>query len=265
MNDRDLNDRDMNDMAQLAGDFARDGAVCVRGAVAPDLLQRVTEAVDANLADPSELAQVASTADDPGRFVEDFCNWPRFPAYVELARATAPLAQALMGSRTVRLYHDHLLVKDAGTRQPTPWHQDQPYYDVDGRHVVSMWLPVDPVPRESTLEFVAGTHLGPWLMPRTFMQREAKWFPEGSLVDVPDVDADRAAFPILGWALDPGDAVFFHALTLHGSQGAIGRRRVISIRFLGDDVERVQRTWRCSPPIPADATFPLLLTDAHTS
>ena len=246
-------------LTHLAGEFARDGAICVRGLVGPELLQRVTSAVDANLADPSPLAQMASGTDDPGRFMEDFCNWRRFPAYVELALATAHVAQALMGSQTVRLYHDHLLVKSGGTRQPTPWHQDQPYYDVDGRDVISMWLPVDPVPRSSTLEFVAGTHLGPWLMPRTFMHQEAKWFPQGTLADVPDVQANRDGFPILGWALQPGDAVFFHALTLHASQGAADLRRVISIRYLGDDATRVERRWRCSPPIPADATFPILI------
>lgn len=248
-----------DDLTQLATDFARDGAVCVRGLVGPALLQRVTEAVEANLARPSDLAQTASAGDDPGRFVEDFCNWQRFPAYLELARATATTAQALMGSQSVRLYHDHLLVKEAGTRQPTPWHQDQPYYDVDGRDVISMWLPVDAVPRASTLEFVAGTHLGPWLMPRTFMQSEAKWFPEGSLTEAPDVQANRSAFPILGWELQPGGAVFFHALTLHAAQGATGRRRVVSIRYLGDGAHRVERPWRCSPPMPADATFPDLL------
>ena len=247
------------ELALHAADFARDGAVCVRNVVAPDLLERVAAAVEANIAAPSELAQVASRTDDPGRFLEDFCNWQRFPAYLELAGATAPTARALMGSQTVRLYHDHLLVKEAGTRQPTPWHQDQPYYDVDGRDVISMWLPVDAVPRASTLEFVAGTHLGPWLMPRTFMQHEAKWFPEGALADVPDVQANRDAFPIIGWELQPGDAVFFHALTLHASQGAAGLRRVVSIRFLGDDARHIERPWRCSPPIPNDATFPVLL------
>lgn len=246
-------------LAKLAADFARDGAVCVRNAVSPPLLARVASAVDANLADPSDLAQVASDQSDPGRFVEDFCNWQRFPEYHELAATMAPIAGALMASTTVRLYHDHLLVKEAGTRQPTPWHQDQPYYDVEGRQVISMWLPVDPVPRASTLEFVAGTHLGPWLMPRTFMQRESKWFPEGSLAEVPPIDDDRDAFPILGWSLQPGDAVFFHALTLHGSRGSATRRRVISIRFLGDDAYRVERRWRCSPPLPADAEFPTLL------
>lgn len=253
------NSRTVQGLRRLADEYERDGAVCTRDLVSPALLARVTEALMANLTDLSPLGQVASRADDPGLFVEDFCNWQRFPAYVELARAVAPVAQALMGASTVRLHHDHLLVKEAATRQTTPWHQDQPYYDVEGDQLVSMWLPIDAVPRDSTLEFVAGTHRGPWLMPRTFMQHEAKWFPEGSLQEVPDVEADRDAYPILGWALQPGDAVFFHGLTLHAAQGSVGRRRVLSLRFIGDDARRVERTWRCSPPIPADTEFPVLL------
>ena len=75
------------------------------------------------------------------------------------------------------------------------------------------------MPRESTLEFVAGSHLGPWLMPRTFMDEEANWFPEGDLAELPDIDADRDAHEILGWELEPGDAVFFHMLTLHAAGG----------------------------------------------
>lgn len=239
--------------------FQADGAICTRGVATGELLARVEAAVEVNLAAPSPLAITASASGDPGLFVEDFCNWPRFDAYVELARAVAPLAAELMGSTTVRLYHDHLLVKQAATTTPTPWHQDQPYYDVEGRHVVSMWMPVDPVERASTLELVAGSHLGPWLMPRTFMDREAKWFPAGELAEVPDVDADRSGHRIVGWALEPGDAVWFHALTLHGSSGSTTRRRVLSLRFLGDDAHRVDRRWRTSPPIPADAEFPLLL------
>ena len=35
----------------------------------------------------------------------------------------------------------------------------QPYYCVDGEQVCSIWLPLDPVPKESGLEFVAGSHL----------------------------------------------------------------------------------------------------------
>ena len=143
-----------------------------------------------------------------------------------------------------------MLVKEPGTRQPTPWHQDQPYYNIEGRMTCSMWMPVDRVPRESTLEFVAGSHLGPWLMPRTFMDSEARWFPEGSLADLPDIDADRDSFPILGWELEPGDAVFFHMLTLHAAGGSETRRRAFSLRFMGDDVTHAPRAWKTSPEFP---------------
>jgi ectoine hydroxylase-related dioxygenase (phytanoyl-CoA dioxygenase family) len=63
------------------------------------------------------------------------------------------------------------------------------------------------------LELVAGSHLGPWLMPRSFMDAQAKWFPEGTLADLPNIEAARESFPILGWELKPGDAVCFHMLT----------------------------------------------------
>ena len=104
----------------------------------------------------------------------------------------AAIAGVLMGAATVRLYHDHVLVKEAGTRQRTPWHQDLPYYNVDGRQNVSMWCPVDPVPRSATLELVAGSHRGPWYLPRTFLDGAARWFPAGSLAELPDVDAGPA-------------------------------------------------------------------------
>jgi ectoine hydroxylase-related dioxygenase (phytanoyl-CoA dioxygenase family) len=156
-----------------------------------------------------------------------------------------------MQSKTVRLYHDHLLVKEPKTAQKTPWHQDQPYYNIDGFQNCSMWLPVDPVSKASTLRFVAGSHRDGWLMPRTFMNNEAKWFPEGSLKELPDIDGHPEKYNILAWPLEPGDAVFFHMLTLHGAGGAgSGRRRVLSVRFIGDDVTHAPRPWRTSPPFP---------------
>jgi ectoine hydroxylase-related dioxygenase (phytanoyl-CoA dioxygenase family) len=187
-------------------------------------------------------------------FIEDFCNWP-FNSHYRRAIFETPLAQAaalLMQSRTARLYHDHMLTKEPGTRQPTPWHQDQPYYNVAGMQNCSMWIPVDPVARSSTLEFVAGSHRGPWLMPRTFKDRQANWFAEGTLADLPDIEAQRDRFRILGWELAPGDVVCFHMLALHAAGGvdAHRRRRVFSVRFLGDDVRHAPRRWTTSPEFP---------------
>jgi ectoine hydroxylase-related dioxygenase (phytanoyl-CoA dioxygenase family) len=166
----------------------------------------------------------------------------------------------LMRSRSARLYHDHMLTKEPDTRARTPWHQDQPYYNIEGAQNCSFWIPVDPVSRESTLEFVAGSHRGPWLMPRSFMDAQAKWFPEGTLADLPDIEAQRERLRILGWQLTPGDAVCFHMLTLHASAGVAAgrRRRVFSVRLTGDDVRHAPRRWQTSPEFPGlTATLPV--------
>jgi ectoine hydroxylase-related dioxygenase (phytanoyl-CoA dioxygenase family) len=234
--------------------FANDGALCLRGLLAPSEVELLRAGIDANLAHLSPRAKVASRPEDPGWFVEDFCSWGenehyrRFLFESPLAAVTA----ALTGSRSVRLYHDHMLTKEPGTQQRTPWHQDQPYYNIEGRQNCSFWIPVDPVSRAATLEFVAGSHLGPWLMPRSFMDAQAKWFPEGSLADLPDVESAREAYRILGWPLEPGDVVCFHMLTLHASGPVEGtrRRRVFSARFVGDDIRHAPRTWKTSPEFP---------------
>lgn len=160
-----------------------------------------------------------------------------------------------MQSASVTLYHDHVLVKEPRTRQRTPWHQDQPYYDVEGRMNVSFWIPVDPVPIESSLQMIAGSHLGPWLMPRSFLDNQAKWFPEGSLIEMDDIDRrlEEDDSPLRRWALEPGDAVAFHMLTVHGAPGTSGggRRRVFSLRLLGDDMVYAPRSWTTSPDFSA--------------
>ena len=254
--------------------FARDGVVCLRGLLDADEVALLRAGIDANIAAPSARAKVASRPDDPGFFIEDFCCWPDNDAYRRVI-FDSPLAAAaarLMASRQVRLYHDHMLTKEPGTRQRTPWHQDQPYYNIEGQKNISFWIPVDPVRRHSTLEFVAGSHRGPWLMPRSFMDHQAKWFPEGSLADLPDIEGAREQFDILGWAVAPGDVIAFHMLSLHASGGVDGdtRRRVFSVRMLGDDITHAPRPWVTSPPFPGladrlqagapmdDALFPVL-------
>jgi ectoine hydroxylase-related dioxygenase (phytanoyl-CoA dioxygenase family) len=231
--------------------YQRDGVVVLRGVLDADQVEAARQGIAEVLAGPSELAIVASGADDPGRFVEDFCRWRDVPAIEQLAtKSRLPaIAAALLATPRVRLYHDHVLVKEGGTRQRTPWHQDQPYYNVSGRGV-SAWIPVDPVPEDGCLELVAGTHDGPWLMPRAFMTGEARWFPAGSLAELPDIEADRAAFDIRRYQLAPGDAICFDFLTVHGAPGFpfAGRRRVLSLRYLSDGARHAPRRWRTSPP-----------------
>src|SRR5215813_5217044 len=220
----------------LAAAYARDGVVCVRSVLDSGQVAAAARAIGAVLASPGPLVQVASGAGDPGAFTEDFCRWREIPEIERLARHSRvpAIAAALMATPQVRFYHDHVLVKEGRTRQRTPWHQDQPYYNVDG-HGVSAWITVDPVPEAGCLELVASSHRGPWLMPRTFLRGEARWFPEGSLAELPDIDADRGAFDFL---------------TVHGAPGFPyrARRRILSLRYLSADARHAPRPWPTSPP-----------------
>ncbi|MBI5104994.1 MAG: phytanoyl-CoA dioxygenase family protein [Solirubrobacterales bacterium] len=235
---------------ELAAAFRRDGVVVLRDVLTGEQVQTLAAGVERNLADLGPLGMNATQPGQPGAFVEDFRNWGRIPEYEQAIAGSAlpAIAGALMGSTTVRLFHDHLLVKEAGTLDRSPWHQDQPYYCIDGSQTISFWIPLDPVARPSTLEFVAGSHEGTWYMPRSFVKGTAMVFDEGALEEVPDIDADRGAWDIKGWALEPGDAVAFNMLTLHGAAGSPTRRRAFSLRLVGDDVRWAPRPHRTSPP-----------------
>ncbi len=234
--------------------FRRDGVVLLLGILTPGEVGGLRSAVDQVLEHPGPLAIRLTDEDDEGFFIEDFRRWQDVPDIGSVARSSRlpEAVAALTGSSTVRLHHDHVLVREGGTPARTPWHQDQPYYDVDGTMTASCWLPVDPVSAGECLQVVAGTHTGPWLMPRTFRGGEARWFPEGTLAEMPDVDADPGSFDIRNFAMEPGDALCFNFLSVHAAPGAPpGRqRRVVSLRYVGDDVVRAVRPWRTSPPFP---------------
>jgi len=162
----------------------------------------------------------------------------------------AEVAADLMQSETVQMFHDHVLVKEAGTSKPTPWHQDAPYYFVDGMQNISFWAPVDPV-TEATLRCVAGSHKWPKQVLPTKWLNEDKFYPnEEDYMPVPDPDEE--GMDIREWEMEPGDAVAFHYGVLHGAKGnyTSSRRRAFSLRLLGDDARYVERPGKTSPPFP---------------
>ena len=232
--------------------FRRDGACVLRGVFA-DWVDTLRAGVAANLANPSADVRIYQGKEGSGRFVGDYCNWDRIPQYRDFIfnSQAAQIGRALMGSKTVRLFHEHVLVKEPGADVPTPWHQDQPYYCVDGSQTVSLWIPLDPVPRERTLEFVGGSHAwGKQFRPERFNKTALN--ENDGLEPVPDIDGNREHYNILGWALQPGDAVAFNYMTLHGApanKSKAEQRRAFSLRLLGDDVRYARREGiNTSPP-----------------
>jgi len=229
--------------------FKKDGAIKIKGILDSSEIKILRKGIDFNISNPSLLSKIASGENDPGEFFEDFCTWQENIYYQRIIfNSQVPkIAAKLMDSKEVRLYHDHMLVKKSGTKQSTPWHQDLPYYNIEGSQNISFWIPVDPVPCESSLYFVAGSHKGDWYLPRTFLNKEANWFPEGSLIESPDISNNLDKYKILNWELEPGDALAFHMLTLHSGSGSNSLRRVFSVRLLGDDMRHAPRTWETSP------------------
>lgn len=260
--------------AAVIEDFARNGAICLRGVFSTEWVDIVRRGIERNLAVPGPAASFADGSEK--RFFQDSNNWKRieeFEAFVRLSPARLIAAQ-LFSSRTVTFLHDHVLVKYAGATKPTPWHQDQPYSPVEGSQFCTMWMPVDPVPREAVLEFVGGSQRsGTWYRPQRFIDGSLRVDDDPRWALLPDIEADRPAWPILGWDVQPGDVLIFHGLTLHGAPGNLRDtpRRILSTRWLGDDARIRRRSGKMSPPLPDDAPadgepfacehFPLVWTD----
>jgi ectoine hydroxylase-related dioxygenase (phytanoyl-CoA dioxygenase family) len=246
----------MQDVTDLVRDadveaYQRDGVVVIRG-LWRDHVDTLRAGIARNMAEPGPYAAENLHAHEAGRFFDDYCNWQRIPEFKDVIKASrvAEVAAALMRSETVQVFHDHVLVKEPGTSKPTPWHQDAPYYFVDGRQTVSFWCPVDPVD-DASLRCVAGSHL--WdkpVLPTRWLSEENFYPDPDAYMPVPDPDAE--GMRMVEWPLEPGDAVAFNFHILHGARGneTTRRRRAFSLRLVGDDARYVERPGRTSPPFP---------------
>ena len=258
--------------------FQRDGAAVLRGALSGDWLQALAAGVEYNRTHPSAWSHWYTHPDESVGFWTDYVTWQQVPEYraVVFESGLADVAARLMRSTTARFFHEHVLVKEPGATERTPWHHDQPYYPVDGDQNVSMWIGLDPVPTDRAIRFVAGSHRwNRWFIPRKFIDH-TPYAPESGRYELmPDIDAmladDRCEHRIVSFDTEPGDVIVFHYRTLHDAPGnASGRRRrAVSFRWVGDDATWAERPWQVSPPYEAgglsvgdpldDVRFPLVV------
>ncbi len=225
--------------------YARDGVVCLRAVVPPAWIDRLRLAVEADMAEPGPDVEIYTKAGDPGLFFNDFDlarRWPDLDAFVREGPLGA-VAGALMGARAVTFFVDQMFAKEPGTEGLTHWHQDQPYMAVEGWQFCSSWLPLDPVTRETTLEFVRGSHRWGFYAPLDSYVDGSR-HPGYGYARVPDIEARRAAHDIAAWELSPGDVLVFQGKILHQGRNNPTRdlrRRALVHRWLGDDARYIQR------------------------
>ena len=232
-------------------DFHKNGAAVLRG-VFTDWVETLRAGIAANMDEPAPNARIYQGENGGGRFFVDYCNWDRIPEYRDFIfnSPAAEIGAELMDSRAVQLFHEHVLVKEAATGVPTPWHQDAPYYCVDGPKTLSLWIPLDEVARETTLEFIAGSHKwGKFYRPQRFNGEPLN--ANDGLEELPDIDANKNDYEVIGWEVSPGDAIAFDYRTVHGAPANTSQttqRRAFSLRLLGDDVRFARREGLVTSP-----------------
>lgn len=230
--------------------YERDGVVCVRQIFPRDWLEFLAAAIDEAMANPGPHAEEYEPNEGAGRFFGDLELAERLPSFRRFARESpaAEIAGHLMGASRVNFFYDQLLVKEPGTSARTPWHQDQPYWAVSGRQVCSLWLPLDPVPEDVSVEYVCGSHRWPAYNPAHFA--DGSPYTGTGLPSLPDIEAGRAKYRMAAFEMRPGDVLAFQAMIVHGAPGNRGRhrRRALSTRWTGDDARYCVRQGEVSIP-----------------
>lgn len=239
--------------------YERDGVTCIRNVVSPEWIETLKRGTARAGANPSEFSiDLTGTApgDSPGEspkrsFWGDFSLWQNFEEFRRFI-FDSPISSVtadVVGSNRIQLFYDYLLVKEPVKGTRTAWHQDYPYYPVDGTDICSVWVAIDRTNLDNGgLEYVAGSHRwGPRLDKKSFTQVKAN-IPatdqaeldrhEATVADLPDIDTRRADYEILSWDLEPGDVLVHHALAVHGAPAntANAVRRGYAVRWMYGDV-----------------------------
>lgn len=224
------------------------GVVKLPRLIESDQVAEVLAALERQLDNPSELLLTGTHQSDRCFGLDD----PTLQAYLTNPVLGESAARA-MRSSTARFYFDHVFAFEPDSALPDHyWHQDQPYWPIEGEHIVSFWLSlVRCTPETSALKFVPGTHRNDrFYRPKGFdgTPLEQDLGPLGErAVDAsdqfrdgppPPFHEDPVAHGVVEFSYEPGDAVMFHSKIVHSSGGNNSpdlRRIAYSTRYIGDD------------------------------
>lgn len=222
--------------------YQRDGVVVLRNLINAEWLELLAAGIEQNVREPSR--RTTNYVNDPGanaHFFYDAHTVGEIGAFDRLM-LESPMGEAaasLMGSTTAIAFYISVFVRSQGTRNRTPWHQDQPSWSAEGDHACSVWMSLDPAPKETALEFVRGSHRWEAQYQRPdFFQSLYENDDRSNRPSFPEIESHREDYEILAWDLAPGDCVVFHGMTAHGGSGDLPTglgRRAVSVQWLGDD------------------------------
>ena len=234
--------------------FEADGCVAVRGVYQPDWIELLKEGVAEAMRTKGFYSRRMEEAG--AVFFTDYIASDRVAALKRFALEGpgAEVGAALMRSKRANFLFDGIFVKEPGVTKRSVWHQDQPYYCVEGSQIVVLWAPLDPCPASVSLQCVKGSHTwGKAFRPIRF--RDGGDFGRATAdgyMDPPDVEREHAD-RIVSWDLEPGDVVAFHGMTIHGAPGNSQTdmpRRATNTTWVGDDTVYIKRPGIMEPDFP---------------
>ena len=230
--------------------YHRDGVVLIQGMFDNDWIELLKRGLLANCEAPTDRSRIWDR-DSAGRTMFwDSQAWQGIDEYQEFIfkSPAARIAGQLMGSDTIHFYFDAVFVRSPGSQFSTPWHQDEPYWSVEGYDTCTLWMPLVPVKRENALAYVPGSHrldsefhqynFG-LLNPDGKEEVDQVDFSRVTELEFPDINADPERFGVVSWDMQPGDCVAFNSRIMHGGSGKLDEDRelrVFTTKWLGDDV-----------------------------
>ena len=110
-------------------EFSDKGAILLKKAFNIEWLSLLAEGIEKNRKNPGPHACQYTPDDKDGDFYDDYCNWQRFDEYRDFIfkSPAAEIAGRITKSDQIRIFHEHILVKEPKTTERTPWHHDQPF------------------------------------------------------------------------------------------------------------------------------------------
>ena len=235
--------------------YERDGVVCLRQAFAPQWIELLAEGMEIAIHDGVQRDTAFNIAKpgEPGFFFYDTFMWKRIEQFRKFAfeSPAADIALHILRSKTLLYYFDFMLVKEPGTSRKTPWHYDEAYWPISGAQICNLWTAVDPIPAETGLRFVRGSHL--WKQ----CYRAVHFDPNMEYADLPndpappDWDTERGDHEIVYAPLAPGDCLIFNRRTHHSAPGNTlksTRRRALATHWIGDDIRYNDKPQETDPP-----------------
>ena len=145
----------------------------------------------------------------------------------------AEIAQRLTRARSIRLWHDHALIKMPGNSKPSAWHQDLPYWPMVEGGALSCWMALDDVSEANgCMAFVPGSQRFGRLQPISLTN------PQDLFGLVPVEVRGPTELKGVFQPMPAGSCTFHNGMTFHyaGPNTTDRPRRAIVTIYLPDEV-----------------------------